>query len=103
MFVNINDITLPVTASSTPTAYAVPNGVTRMRILNASGDVALIKGETSSSVTLVAPVAGTRYQGTAMANGAVEMWNVSSSMSHISIYSATGTGLVHIQFTTGDK
>lgn len=103
MFVNINDFTLPITVSSTPTAYAVPNGVTRMRILNACGGIAIIEGETSSTSTLSAPVSGTLFQGTATPDGAVELFNVSSNMSHISVYSATGTGLVYIQFTTGDR
>jgi hypothetical protein len=103
MFVNMNDVTLPVTPSATPTAYAVPNGATRVRVVNSSGGVLVFEGETSSTVTLVAPVAGTRFAGTAMADGTVEMFNVSSGISHISIYSASGTGLVYIQFTTGDK
>jgi hypothetical protein len=103
MFVNINDFSLPITPSATPTAYAIPNGATRMRIVNTSGGVLVVEGEVSSTTTLVAPVAGTQFQGSAMADGTVEMFNVSSSMSHISVYSSSGTGLVYIQFTTGDK
>lgn len=103
MFVNINDQTLPIAASVTPTAYAIPNRTTRLRVFNSTGGVLVLEGEISSTTTLSAPVSGTRFTGTAMADGTVEMFNVSSSMSHISIYSATGTGLAYIQFTTGDK
>jgi len=103
MFVNINDRTLPITPSSTPTAYAVPNDAQRLRIVNTSGGVIVVKGETSSTSTLTAPVAGTQFQGTVMADGTVEMFNDSSNMSHISVYAATATGLIYIQYTTGDK
>jgi WD40 repeat protein len=103
MFVNMNDVTLPITPSATPTTYAVPNGTTRIRVVNASGGVLVFEGEVSSASTLSAPAAGTRFIGTAMADGTVEMFNVSSNITHISIYSASGTGLVYVQFTTGDK
>lgn len=103
MFVNLNEITLPVNASSTPTAYAVPNTYApRVRILNTCGSTVVVKPETSSTVTLTAPVAGTRFNGTAIADGAVEMFEIDEPITHISVYSATGTGLVYIQTCYGE-
>jgi hypothetical protein len=104
MFVNINEITMPVTVSSTPTAFAIPSQARdciRVRVFNDCGGTLLLKGETSSSSTLVAPVSGTAYNGTAVPNGGVEMFNETTGITHISLYSASGTGLAHIQFTYG--
>lgn len=101
MFVNVNEETLPVTASSTPTAYAVPNGTIRLRVMNDAGDTVLIKMETSSSATLVAPVAGTKQKCAAIADQACEIFSTSEEKTYISVYSAAGTGTVYIQFTMG--
>lgn len=101
MFVNVNEITLPITASATPTAYALPDNIERFRVFNDCGATLLVKTETSTSTTLAAPVAGTRFSGSAMANQGVEVFNVNPNVQAVSIYSATGTGLVYIQFTYG--
>ncbi len=106
MFVSSNDLTLPVTVSSTPTAIAIPSIAGqnfRMRVYNDCGGTLLFKLETSSTVTLAAPVSGTAQNATAMEDGTVEMFNESTSPTHISVYSATGTGLAYFQFTYGDK
>ena len=100
MLVNINDSSLNVTASSTPTAYALPEGTYRVRVVNKSGDLLVLKGETSSSVTLVAPTIGTMYKGSTMVDSSVEVFDVSPGITHISIYS-TGSGTVGLQFTYG--
>ncbi len=104
MFVNLNDITLPITASSTPTAYAIPStalNCVRIRVNNACGSDVVVKGEISSTTTLVAPVSGTAYAGSSISNGTTEMFNDTTAWTHISVYSATGTGLVNLQFCYG--
>ena len=106
MFVGTNELTLPLTVSSTPTAYVIPSQVGnnfRMRVFNDCGDTLLFKLETSSTVTLAAPASGTSQNATAMKDGTVEMFNESSNPSHISVYSASGTGFAYFQFTYGDK
>lgn len=104
MYQNINAPSLPITASSTPTAYALPaQGVTSWRITNNTGDSVVIKAETSSTSTLTAPSAGTSYNGTEVLNGTVELFDTNPSHTHISVYSATGTGIVTIQALAGDK
>lgn len=102
MFVNLNETSLPVTSSSTPTAYAIPEGANRARIYNGAGGSIVVKGETSSTVTLVAPVAGTKFAGTAIPDSTSEMFDISTGITYISVYSAAGTGLVYIQFTYGE-
>lgn len=102
MFVNVNEFSLPVTASSTPTAYALPDNATRVRVFNDSGATAVVKLETSSTATLTAPVAGTKFEGTAMPNQGVEMFDVSPEKTHITVYSASGTGTIYIQHTYGE-
>lgn len=104
MFVNVNDINLPVTASSTPTVYAIPNPTcNKLRVHNAAGGVIVIKLETANSATLVAPVAGTKFNGSSMADGTVEMFDTNEETQYISVYSASGTGLVYIQSTNNDR
>lgn len=105
MFVNLNQPTLPLTVSATPTAHAIPSsvqGTVRARILNASGGVLVVKPEISSTTTLTAPVSGTLANQTAMADQTVEMFDLSPNITHISVYSATGTGLAYIQFTLAE-
>lgn len=102
MFVNLNDITLPITVS--PTAYAIPSAAlncNRIRVNNACGADVVVKGEISSTTTLVAPVSGTAYAGSSISNGTTEMFDETTSWTHISVYSATGTGLVNLQFCYG--
>ena len=102
MFVNINDISLNITASSTPTAYALPAQMIRIRVCNKAGDSVVLKAETSSTVTLTAPVAGTKYQGSTIVDGSTEVFNINPNTTHISVYSASGTGTVTIQSHDGE-
>lgn len=97
MFVNLNDMSVDVAASSTPTAYKLPGPCLRVRIVNDSGDNLILKAEESSVVTLVAPTTGVTYQGTHMINGAIEIFDINPKTTHVSIYSPTGTGTVSIQ------
>lgn len=104
MYQNINAPSLDVTASSTPTAYALPSGsVTSWRIVNSAGSDVVLKAETSSTTTLTAPVSGTPYTGTRISTGAVELFNTNPNHTHISVYSASGTGTVSIQALAGEQ
>lgn len=102
MFVNINDMSLDVTASSTPTAYPIPATITRLRVVNNSGSSIVLKLETSSTSTLTAPVPGIKYSGTTMLHNQVEVFDVNPNTTHISVYSATGTGTVTLQSHGGE-
>ncbi len=102
MFVNINDTSLDITASSTPTAYALPAQMVRIRVLNKAGDSVVLKLETSSTSTLTAPVVGTKYSGTTIADGSTEVFDVNPNTTHISVYSASGTGTVTVQSHGGE-
>lgn len=102
MYVNLNDMSLDITASSTPTAYAIPANMIRVRIVNKAGATIVVKAETSSTVTLTAPVVGTKYSASPIADGSTEVFNVNPNTSHISVYSASGTGMVHIQSHDGE-
>lgn len=102
MFVNLNDMSVDITASSTPTAYAIPAPSLRVRVLNKAGASVVVKAETSSTSTLTAPVAGTKYQGATIGDGSVEVFDINPNTTHISVYSASGTGTVTIQAHNGE-
>lgn len=103
MFVNVNDRSLDVTASATPTAYALPTlEMPRVRIVNNAGGAIVIKLETSSTTTLTAPVIGTPYTGTKMADGTIEIFDLTIGVTHLSIYAASGVGTITIQPTYGE-
>ena len=101
MFVNLNETSLPVTASSTPAYYSIPENVTRFRIFNDAGATIVVKAETGAATTLTAPSAGTKFTGTAIANQGVEMFDTDADKKGVSVYSVSGTGTVYIQFTYG--
>lgn len=102
MFVNINDAMLPITVSSTPTAYLLPANASGVRIVNDATATVFFKLETSSTSTLAAPVSGTPMNASAVLPSSVERFDVSPTTPYISVYCASSAGTVYIQSVYGD-